>query len=205
MPYLGYSCIAPGFRRLAGAALGTAVPRPARLLIAIALAGVLAAGCSTAKSASPPSPEKAAATLIEDGIKAGDAHDTVAAIKDFQRAATKDPADPIPYYDLGVIYEQSLGEPTLAVAEFEKALLADADYRPALLDMAISETKIDPRAALADYKRLLTIDPDGAQVYLNLGLLQISLKETAAGRASLRKAVKLDPSLAKQLPKGVKL
>jgi superkiller protein 3 len=50
--------------------------------------------------------------------------------------------------------------------------------------------------AVRTFTRLLALDPNNALAYQNLGTAQLQGKDFKAAEASLRRAVRLDPSLA---------
>jgi len=166
-------------------------------LLAIALS---AAACS---SSGPSSPASSAAALIAQGLNAESIGQTQQAVKDFENATAKDPASYIAYYDLGVMYQQNLNEPSLAANEYNKALLANPTYNPAMFNLAIVETPSDPQSAISLYNKLLARNPNDANVNFNLGLLLIAQKQVLQGDVYLKKAIAIDPSLAKRLPAGV--
>jgi arylsulfatase A-like enzyme/Tfp pilus assembly protein PilF len=50
--------------------------------------------------------------------------------------------------------------------------------------------------AVRTFTRLLTLDPNNALAYQNLGTAQLQAKDSGAAESSLRRAIQLDPSLA---------
>jgi tetratricopeptide (TPR) repeat protein len=174
--------------------------RLARVLFAPAILAIalVAAACS-----SSPSPSSSANSLISQGLSAESSGQTQQALKDFNAAVAKDPSTAIGYYDLGVLYQQQLNQPTLAATEYNKALLANPSYKPALFNLAILETSTDPTSAIATYNKLLALNPNDPNVNFNLGLLLIAQNQPLQGHTALKKAIALDPSLAKRVPKGI--
>lgn len=165
-------------------------------LAAIAL---FAAACSS----SPSTPSSEANSLISQGLAAESHNQVQQAVSDFNQAAAKNPSSAIPYYDLGVVYQEKLSEPAQAQSEYSKATLADSTYRPALFNLAILETASNPGNAINLYNQLLKLNPNDANVLFNLGLLLIAQNQAATGHADLKKAISLDPSLASRVPKGI--
>lgn len=159
-----------------------------------------AAACS---KSGPSSPASSANALIAQGLNAESIGQTQQAVRDFQAAAAKDPTNHIAYYDLGVIYQQNLNEPSLAAAEYNKALLADPSYKPAMFNLAIVDTQSDPQGAISLYNKLLALNPNDANVNFNLGLLLIAQNQSTQGHTDLKKAILIDPSLAKRVPAGI--
>lgn len=176
-------------------------------LLVLAL-GISACGSDSSDSTttSTLSAVQEANNLVEQGLHAASIGQTQTAIADFQAAISKDPANPLPYYDLGVIYQETLKNPTLAAEYYNKAILADPTDKPAIYNLAILETPRNPGEAINLYYQILKIDPKDADSLFNVGLLLVKNRATAAtGRTDLLKAIALDPSLRSRVPKNVKL
>ena len=169
------------------------------LTAALLAIGLLAAACSSGS----PSTSSSANALITEGLNAQSHGQTQQAVEDFNAAIAKNPATPIPYYDLGVIYQENLNQPSQAAAAYNKALLADPTYKPALYNLAILDTQGDPLTAINLYQQLLKINPNDSNVLFNLGLLLIAHNSTAEGQADLSKAISISPDLAKRVPAGI--
>lgn len=168
------------------------------LVLAAGLLGLslLAAACSGGS----PSPAASANAEITQGLSAKASGQSRLAINDFKAAAAADPTNPIPYYDLGVMYQQVENNPTQAAIYYNKALLANADYKPALYNLAILETSTEPQSAINLYNQLLTLNPNDPNVLFNLGLLLHAQGQTAQGQADVTKADFLDPALKSRVP-----
>jgi len=179
-----------------------AVRRGARRLVACVALGAVAVGLAACGSSSSSTPAQTANANIAAGLKAEKAGNQAQAIKDFQAAIAANPADAIPYYDLGVIY-QGNKDSNDAVAYYHKALLANPNYQPALFNLAIAYTPTDPTQAISLYNQLLAINPNDADVNFNLGLLLIAQNQATAGHAALKKAIAINPSLASRVPAGI--
>jgi tetratricopeptide (TPR) repeat protein len=165
---------------------------PAALL---ALA-VLSAACGGGS----PSPSSSANSDISKGLSAESAGQTQQAISDFKAAAAANPTDPISYYDLGVIYQQYLKDPTQAASEYNKALLASSSYRPAMYNLAILETSGNPQGAISLYNQLLQSNPNDSNVLFNLGLLLHNAGQTTQAQTDISKAVLINPALKNRIP-----
>ncbi len=100
-------------------------------------------------------------------------------------------------------YQQRLNEPAQAASAYNKAILADSSYKPALYNLAILDTKANPLQAINLYNQLLKLNPNDPTVNFNLGLLLLSENQTAQGQAALQKAILLNPALKNRLPAGV--
>lgn len=176
--------------------------RLGRMALPLVLAAIalFAAACSSSPSSNPSSE---ADSLVSQGLTAESHGEVQQAVSDFNAAVTKNPSSAIPYYDLGVVYQEKLNEPSLAQTEYNKATLADSSYRPALFNLATLETSSDPGNAINLYNELLKLKPNDPNVLFNLGLLLIAQNQSLTGHADLKKAISLDPSLASRVPKGI--
>jgi tetratricopeptide (TPR) repeat protein len=177
----------PGFRH----------PRMLLVPAFLALAGLVAA-CN-----SSPSPTAASNSLLASGLSAEKAGQAQQAVKDFNEAAKKNPTSAIPYYDLGVVYQELLQNPTQAAAEYNKALLADPNYKSAMFNLATIEATSNPTDAITLYQKLVKLNPNDANSNFNLGLLLYGHGQVSAGQAALEKAIALDPALKSRVPSGV--
>ena len=178
----------------------TRVRRTAAFVLIPCLAAValLATACTSSDS-----PTSSANALISEGLASESHGQTQEAIKDFNSAVAKNPASAIAYYDLGVVYQQQVNDPTSAAQADNKALLANPNYKPALFNLAILQTQSDPTAAIATYTQLLKLNPNDANTLFNLGLLLIAENQPLQGHADLKKAIAIDPTLAKRVPAGI--
>lgn len=149
------------------------------------------------------SPTSSANALISEGLAAESHGQTQEAIKDFNAAVAKNPASAIGYYDLGVVYQQQVNDPTSATSAYNKALLANPNYKPALFNLAILQTQSDPAGAVSTYNQLLKLNPSDSNVLFNLGLLLIAQNQPVQGHADLQKAISINPTLAKRVPAGI--
>lgn len=177
-------------RRTSRLARSTVLP-PALLCVAI-----FAASCS----GGTPSPSATANADISRGLADKSSGHTQQAIADFNAAVAANPTDPVPYYDLGVMYQQIKNNPAQAVVEYNKAILANPNYRPALFNLAILDTTNNPQAAISLYQQLLRIHANDANVLFNLGLLLHAQGQAAQGQADVQKAVFINPALKSRIP-----
>ncbi len=172
-----------------------------RLLVAPALLalGLFAVSCGSS-SPSGPSP---AASLVSKGLSAEAAGQTQQALKDFMAAIAKDHTDAKANYELGVLYQQRLNKPALAADAYKNALKDEPKYKSAMFNLAILDTQTNPQAAQNLYTELLLLNRNDPNVLFNLGLLLISENQPIPGHAALKKAIALDPSLARRVPAGI--
>jgi tetratricopeptide (TPR) repeat protein len=128
---------------------------------------------------------------------------------DYEAVLQKDPSNKyglnkIAWYDLGVL-DQRLGRAAAASSEYKQALVLDPKYTSALYNLAILETLSDPSHAISLYEQALATSPKDPNIQWNLGLLLYNRGHLARGRALLKSALKISPSLRSKLPKHVKL
>lgn len=178
----------------------------AALLLVVAVAGVLVLRGGnddtpepkvTTNSTSPAT--DAAAGLVEQGLAAQGAGRLDEARGLYQKAIDQDPTNKLAYYNLGVIYQQ-LNAVNDARAAYRHALQIDAKYQPALFNLAVLETPVNRTEAVSLYQQILAINPNDANVHLNLGLLLKQMGRNSEGDAELAKALQLDPGLASRIP-----
>jgi Flp pilus assembly protein TadD len=172
----------------------------ARLFIlpAVLAIALIAAGCSNSPKAS-----STASSLISHGLTAESSGNTQQAVHDFRSAATRDHSDAVPYYDLGVLYQRVLHDSAQAATAYKHALSIRPKYTAALFNLAMLDTLNQPQSAMNLYNELLLQNPKNAQASFNLGLLLINQNQPTPGHTLLKKAIALDPALAKQLPAGI--
>lgn len=178
--------------------------RPTRLLLVPGL--LVIALCAAACGSNSPSASSSANSMILQGLKAESHGQTQQAQEDFSSAVKDDPTDTVGYYDLGVIYQEYLNNPTQAAAEYNKALSVNPTYQPAMYNLATIEASSDPQGAISLYSQLVKLNPNQSNALFNLGLLlvaQSSPTDQLTGHLDLKKAIALNPSLASRLPKGI--
>jgi tetratricopeptide (TPR) repeat protein len=177
-----------------------------RLLAPTVLAlGLIAAACNSSSDSGDSSAAASANALTAQGLKAETSGQIQQAVKDFNAAIAKDPVNQVPYFDLGTIYQEHLSDPTQAAAYYNKALLADPNYKPALYNLATLEATTNPQGAITLYNQLLKLDPKQPSALFNLGLLLIqqNQNEVLQGHQYLKQAIALEPSLTSRVPAGI--
>ena len=140
--------------------------------------------------------------LVEAGLAAEGAGNVNQAFADYKAAATEDHHNKYAHYDLGYIYQQR-GNTTRASTEYRKALLIDPKFADALYNMGVLETPTDPVSAMEFYKQDLQVEPTNASANFNLGVLLIKVGETAQGDTYLETGLRLNPTLAADVPPGL--
>jgi tetratricopeptide (TPR) repeat protein len=159
--------------------------------------------CAASCGGGSPSNSTSANSLVSQGLRAESAGHLQQAAKDFMAATAKDHKNASAYYQLGVLYQHFLNKPAQAAIAYKKALVHKPNDRAAMYKLAVLDTLSTPQAAQNLYARLLVLDPHDARVNFNLGLLLIEENQPVPGHAYLKKAISLDPSLAKRVPSGI--
>ncbi len=171
-------------------------------VVALALALTLAS-CSSSPAALTPSES------LNAGLVAFSQANFSQARADYEAVLQNDPGNKyglnkIAWYDLGVL-DQRIGRAAEASSEYQQALVLDPKYTSALYNLAILQTLKDPSNAISLYEQALATSPKDPNIQWNLGLLLYNRGHLAKGRALLKSAMKISPSLKSRLPKHVKL
>jgi tetratricopeptide (TPR) repeat protein len=176
------SAIALGKKGLAALALGPV------------LVGVAACGSSHSTSA------QAAATLVTQGLKAQLSGDLATAASDYQQAIHLDGSNMVAHYDLGTVYDQQRSS-AQAITEYQAALVIDPTFPDALFNLAVDTAGTNPQSASVLYSRVVSLQPNYAAAWLNLGFALMTQGDGVQAKADWAKAIALDPTLASRLPK----
>ncbi len=102
-----------------------------------------------------------------------------------------------------MLYQRDLHDPVQAAVEYKRALSIQHTDRNAMFNLAVVDTSNQPQAAENLYNELRLLYPKDAQAYFNLGVLLIQQNQPTPGHVLLKKAISLDPALAKQVPAGI--
>jgi tetratricopeptide (TPR) repeat protein len=175
----------------------TALFRPAILVVGLVSVALLATSCG-----SSPSSPSASDSLVSKGLQAQSDGQYQQAQRDFLSAAAQE-RSAIPYYDLGVLYQRDLHDPAKAAVEYKRALSIQPKNKNALFNLAVVDSPSQPQAAENIYNQLRLLYPKDALAYFNLGVLLIQQNQPTPGHILLKKAISLDPALAKQVPAGI--
>jgi tetratricopeptide (TPR) repeat protein len=178
-----------------------------RIVVGVLIVGALfAGGLAVGRYVLPKSgsavvsPQVRAATVFAQALNHQKAGQLSAAEKGFLQTLKIDPLNYAAYYDLGVIYGNS-NRANDAILAYEKVLIINSKFQPALFNLAILESTSDPNTAISLFKRIQQL---GAQqpafVAFNLGLVYREIGKVADGNAQLRYAISLDSSLASKVP-----
>jgi tetratricopeptide (TPR) repeat protein len=171
--------------------------RQVLLIVGIMAVALFAASCGSSPS-SPPATD----SLISNGLQAEADGQYQQAQRDFLSAAAKE-RSAVPYYDLGVLYQGALHDPVQAAIEYKRALKIQPTDKTAMFNLAVVDAPSQPQAAENLYNELRLLYPKDALAYFNLGVLLIQQNQPVPGHILLKKAISLDPGLAKQVPAGI--
>ena len=162
----------------------------ASCLAALALFG---SACLFSKSQTPG--QKASASL-KLGLAAENAGNYTAAIADYNAVIKANPGtadETYAYYDLGTVYQIDLKNIPQAKPSTAPRLALDPNYVSALFNLAVAQTPASPIEAASLYQQIINVDTNYAAAYLNLGFVQKTLNDVAAGNANIRKACAIIP------------
>jgi tetratricopeptide (TPR) repeat protein len=174
-------------------ALGTA---------ALIASGLVVAACSSSASGtSSSSLETPAALLFNAGVTAEDQARYPQSINDLEAVLQLQPNNYLAAYDLGVA-DGGFGKTVAAATAYRRAISIRPSYRPALFNLALLYSNIEPAKALSVFRRLEAIDPGDPNVEFNFGLLLEHSGQVKAGETQLTTALKAEPLLKRSLPKG---
>jgi Tfp pilus assembly protein PilF len=180
---------------------GSRARRLLSALSALALTGVLTAGCSGSDGSAGSSSDASASTsadagsaLLQTGLAQLNAGDDETAKVTFQNVLTLDPDNVYAHYNLGVI-AQDRNETQKAIASYDAALAVDDAYAPALFNLAILTEPTDLDAAVEMYRKAVDADPTFAAAFMRLGFALVYLGKNDEGSTNLQKGIALDPSM----------
>ncbi len=108
------------------------------------------------------------------------------------------------YFNLGVL-AQAANESDKAIENYKRALVIDPSYAPALFNIAVASTPINPVAAMTYYGIILSKNPTDANSLYNLGLLKWNNDEKGTAKKLLKAAIAESPDLEKKLPTEIVL
>lgn len=180
-----------------------AVRRSLVLALLVTVAAVGTSCGSVAKDTDAPkttatasSYSSAVEVLLDAGISQTKAHLLSQAVTTFKDVLILSPKNVYALYNLGVI-DQAQGKTAGALSYYSLALSADSTYTPAMYNKAIILEGSDLDAALALYKRIVTLDPKASTAYLRMAFVYAKQGQPLKAAAARAKAIALDPGLAK--------
>jgi tetratricopeptide (TPR) repeat protein len=171
---------------------------PSRLAAAVAATAAVTLGACGAKATPPPS----IATLLGAGSTAFKQGDYSAATQLFQQAIVRDSGNATAHYDLGTAY-QAENRSSDALAQYAKAVTYDPTLVSAIFNQATIYSAHNRPLAIYLYQRVISLQPNAATAYLNLGLLEDEQGDKARAGVDLRTAVAQNPRLRSQIPTAV--
>lgn len=178
----------------------------ARLAAALGVIALLLTGCSSQSA----TPTVAPSTLMSDAVtaqNAGDSATSKAKLEELVASADlkEDQALVVTaYFNLGVL-AQSANDTETAILNYKKALVIDPTYAPALFNIAVASTQINPEAAMTYYGIILSSNIKDANSLYNLGLLKWNNNEKAMAVKYIKAAIAVSPELAEKVPAEIVL
>jgi tetratricopeptide (TPR) repeat protein len=156
-------------------------------------------------SSAPSAPRASIATTLAAGSAALRQRNYWAAEQLFLQVIKRDPRQVAAYYDLGVVY-QARHDYRDALRAYARAQALDENFVPVIYNRALLYSGTDPQLAMFLYRRTISLQHDSPTAYLNLGLLEASQGPALHTQAEkdLATAVRLMPSLANQIPSGLR-
>ena len=175
-------------------------------VIALLTAACLAiAGCgsggsdhqssSGSSSASANGTANSAAALLSAGIAQANAKQYQAAETTFRNVLVISPRNKFAWYNLGLL-AQIQNQTASALSAYSRALSIDPRYTPAMYNKAILLERKDPRAALALYKQITSINPKAATAYLRESFVYGRLGDKRTAAQARARAIALDKRLS---------
>ena len=113
----------------------------------------------------------------------------------FARALELDPRNVDATNSLGLVLERQ-GDVDTARSHYEAALAIDADYTPAVLNLASVRMQMGELAAAVElFSRAVTLAPSSYEAYNGLGIAMARRGRNDEAEAAFRKALAIDPGL----------
>jgi tetratricopeptide (TPR) repeat protein len=141
----------------------------------------------------------APADLLKVGVEQGQAGDFDAAKTTFEKVVAAEANNKFAWFNLGFI-AQSRNQADEAISNYNKALEADANYKPALYNKAIALEGKAPTTSMDIYRKVVSIDNKSSTAYLRLGILLSKSGDDAEARDAFAAAIRLDKELASAVP-----
>jgi superkiller protein 3 len=138
---------------------------------------------------------------VTQGLKAQLSGDAATAQQDYKQAIQLDPNNDVAHFDLGTVYDEQRLE-AQAVTEYQMALVIAPNFTDALFNLAVDTAGTNPPSAEQLYSKVVSIQPNFAAAWLNLGFALMSQGNADQAKVDWAKAIALDPSLGSRLPKA---
>jgi tetratricopeptide (TPR) repeat protein len=168
-------------------------------------AGLAVAACSSgAAGGSTTTTETPATQLFNSGLSAEQQARYQQGANDFEAVLQLQPRSYLAAYDLGVA-DAALNRTSAAAAAYRRSLSVNPKFRSALYNLALLYSSGEPAKAVPLFAKLETIDPRDPNVEFNFGLVLEHVGRVKAGESQLTAALKAEPSLKHQIPKGTTL
>jgi tetratricopeptide (TPR) repeat protein len=175
---------------------GTFAQQRNRLTVVVVISCAALAACGAQST-----PAERASNLVTQGLKAQLSGDSATAESDYTQAIQLDANNKYAHYDIGTIYDTQGNKPQ-AIQEYRTTLHIDPSFTDALFNLAVDTATADPPGAEQLYRQVITLQPNWAGAWLNLGFVLMGEGKTDEAKADWAKAVALDPTMASRIPSG---
>ena len=141
-------------------------------------------------------PEQPVEQVLREAVADHDAGRLAEAVEGYEEVLERQPGNKIASYNLGLMAHRD-GDLEEAAERYRDALRSDPSYVPALLNLAVLRLdEGDPAGAAELYRLAVAAEPDNADAHLRLGEALVAMGEVEEGRASIARALRLDPAVA---------
>jgi tetratricopeptide (TPR) repeat protein len=131
-----------------------------------------------------------------EGLRLHRSGDLPGAVRLYEAALARDPADADASCLLGVAHQEQ-GRPEQAVEWIERAVAIRPDVPAYHASLGLAWQALGrPAEAAAAFARVLELNPDDAAAHVNRGVVVLALRDREAALAHFRRAVELAPRLA---------
>ncbi|MBI5630147.1 MAG: RdgB/HAM1 family non-canonical purine NTP pyrophosphatase [Elusimicrobia bacterium] len=185
------------------AALRKILPHIKKLALAAVVAVLFAASPARATKTEPGSEtiwDQIMAAQANRGLRVGsrylDDSQYELALKEFSRAVSANPKDPVAHMMLGVAYYWT-GQVDKSLESYRKSLELDPNSAQAYMLVGISMAwRGDVKSAYAAFQKSANLDPNRADIQMNLGSVEDGLGHSLEALDRFRKAAGLEPGQA---------
>ena len=120
------------------------------------------------------------------------------AIQDLMRVTQLEPGNSRAFYNLGHLHiydpTEKPADHKAALVNYSAAIRADPSYIEAYFGRAHVLAKTDALGAIADYTKIIQLDPENARAYRLRAAIYTEMKDYRSALADYTRAIELDPS-----------
>ncbi len=131
--------------------------------------------------------------MVAFGVELSDQDENEHAKAVFQRMRERQPQNPVPVFYLGVVLEREMVY-SEALELYEKSIELHEEFAPGHCHRAACLRSMNRLTESADaYRRYLTLEPDDAQEWISLAIVESEREEYERAKVAYDKAESLDP------------